>query len=261
MKMIRSANRSIRAKRSWMRKSSLSALVFALTLKLMGCASAPSELASPSAPETALELYLCGEGQLLFIERTERGEPAYVQYGALVERLRSTEKSGKYRGDTLVFYEDLGGVRLQAPEITLECTQNERVEDLRALIEDDLRFIGFGNEPFIRVLIFGDRFELMLDAGERVLKGALEPLSAAASRSIRLSLESEDERITLAIDKAPCEDTMSGARFSHRFGLHLQASGGSDALGDEGAREFEGCGFAFDLPIAADSADAARPAQ
>lgn len=219
----------------------MAAFFLLITSALIGACGAPSlsHSAAPDTPDAAMEIYSCGEGQLIFVERAGYGGPSILRYGAEVERLRLGARSGEYHGETLSFYEDLGGARFEASGVSLSCKRDARARALEAAIRDDLRFIGFGNEPFISVRVFGDRYELELDAGAQRLKGSLEPLSADASRSLRLSLESADERILMAIEATACEDGMSGARFSHRFGLIM------------GERRFSGCGFAFELPISA----------
>lgn len=214
-----------------------------ILLPMLGACGAPERGHPPRSGRvaSALELYICGEGQFLFLERSQEGEVATVRYGATVERLRRQGVGGRAQGETLIFVEDLGGARLEAPDGSFRCHQNERTRELEALIENDLRFFGFGNEPSIALYLFDDRFILSLEEGQREMEGAVEILTVDASRSARISLESEDVPLILSIAAASCKDSMSGAHFSHRFALQI------------GERLLSGCGFGFGLPPSVDS--------
>ena len=216
-------------------------IIFALSLFALSACGGAAAPTPPRSPSISSDLYLCGEGQFLIVERSEAGEALALRYGALVERLRPLSapegaRPGAYEGETLRFDEGLearGGARLEAPGLSLACLQDERTRELESLIQKGLRFLGLGNEPSVALLLFDDRYSLSLDEGSREQKGAIELLALDDARSVRVSLETFGDPLTLAIEAAPCEDTMSGARFSHRFGL------------SQGDQKWSGCGFVF----------------
>ena len=206
-----------------------------MAIGLAGTASAASAGGDGSGADARpgrTFVYACGASE--FVTRIE-GNVAWVFAPSGTVRLpRVRSASGeKFQGDDAMLWSKGEHAVVTIDGTTYEdCRNNRR----RAIWEDaKLRGVDFratGNEPgWILEISERTRITFKGDYGAtRIELQSSPPVENQAARETRFSAGDANHRMTIVIEMAPCQDTMSGESFSSRVTL------------DVDGRELHGCG-------------------
>ena len=177
-------------------------------------------------------VYVCGESE--FVTRIE-GDVAWVFARSGTVRLpRVRSASGaKFQGEEAMLWSKGEEAMVTIDGTTYKDCRNDR---RRAVWEDaKLRGADFratGNEPgWVLEISQGTRISFNGDYGATRLElQSNPPVEDQAARQTRYTASDGNHRMSVVIEMAPCQDTMSGDSFSSRLTLNVDG------------RELHGCG-------------------
>jgi len=218
---------------------------YPLALRLIAClflgvcvaAAGPAAVAGGDGSGDAARpgltfVYACGEQE--FVTRIE-GDVAWVfaRTGTLrLPRVRAAS-GAKFESDKGLLWSKGEEALIAIADRTYKNCRNDR---RRAIWEDaKLRGVDFravGNEPgWMLEISQGTRIKYNGDYGATKLElRANRPAENQAARQTRYTAEDGSHRMIVLIERAPCQDTMSGERFESRVTLTVDG------------RELNGCG-------------------
>jgi putative lipoprotein len=209
-----------------------------LLLATAACAGpvGPSPPPTPARQPARTFVYRCPSGPG-FVARVEPGAAWLFLPGRTVRLAATPSASGaRFEGEGMVFWTRGEQATL---EVAGQASTGCRNDPARAVWEDaKLRGVDFratGNEP-AWYLELSERQRILLVTGmggQRAELVAGPPDADAAARRTVYLAEGGGHRLRLAIEAAPCQDSMSGEAFEARVTVRLDEA------------EYRGCGRAL----------------